>query len=307
MIARFLMDLVPIRELTLSIDRTNWQINGQNINILCLCVYYKGCGLPILFELLEKRGNSNQTERIDLLTRFVDLFGAHRIHCVIGYREFIGEKWYDYLITNQIGFYLRLPKSHKIMTPSGEEKRIDELVDSYPAGREWWLHKIQIKTIEVNIGFKKLLQDGKNRKEDDYLAIITNQKGSKALYQYRKRWSIETFFQSIKKRGFDIEATHLDQIARIQKLFALVALAFSFCVALGWYQHSKVKAISVKNHGYKQNSFFRKGMDTFEEAFERIHTDLDFILKKIQSIIDFATKNIFGLNLNRVKIEIKPT
>jgi hypothetical protein len=200
---------------------------------------------------------------------------------------------------------LRLPKSHKIITPSGEEKRIDELVDGYPAGRESWLQNIKINSIEVNIGFKKLLKDGKNRKEEDYLAIITNQKGSKALFQYQKRWSIETFFQSIKKRGFDIEATHLNQIDRIKKLFALVALAFSFCVALGWYQHSKVKAIPLKNHGYKQNSFFRKGMDTFEKAFERIHTDMDYILKKIQYIIDFATQNIYVLNLNRIKIEIK--
>lgn len=305
MMSRLLMSLVPIRELTLSIDRTNWQINGQNINILCLCVYYKGCGLPILFELLDKRGNSNQVERIDLLTQFVDLFGMHRIHCVIGDREFIGEKWYHYLITNQIGFYLRLPKSHKIITPSGEEKRIDELVDGYPAGTEAWLSNVKINTIDVNIGFKKLLKDGKNRKEDDYLAIITNQKGSKALFQYQKRWSIETFFQSIKKRGFDIEATHLNQIDRIKKLFALVAFAFSLCVALGWHQHSKVKAIPVKNHGYKQNSFFRKGMDTFEDAFERIHTDIDFILKKIQYIIDFATKNIYVLNLNQIKTEFK--
>jgi Transposase DDE domain len=303
MMARLLMSLVPIRELTLSIDRTNWQINGQNINILCLCVYYKGCGLPILFELLDKPGNSNQLERIDLLTQFVDLFGVHRIECVIGDREFIGEKWYQYLITNQIGFYLRLPKSHKVITPSGDEKRMDALIDSYPSGAEHWLNQIQLNHHFLNLGFKKLLKDGKNRKEDDYLAILTNQKGYKALRMYQKRWSIETFFQSIKRRGFDIEATHLTQIDRIKKLFALVALAFSFCVTLGWYQHSKVKSIPLKNHGYKQNSFFRNGVDSFENAFERIATSLDFILTKIQIIIDFAAKNIQVLKLNRIPLE----
>ncbi|NBB31902.1 transposase [Cellulophaga sp. BC115SP] len=34
---------------------------------------------------------------------------------------------------------------------------------------------------------------------------------------YRKRWSIETVFQSFKGREFNLESTHLQSIAKLKK------------------------------------------------------------------------------------------
>ncbi len=45
-----------------------------------------------MFQMLEKRGNSNQEERIDLLERFVKLFGHKCIRSLTADREFIGKK-----------------------------------------------------------------------------------------------------------------------------------------------------------------------------------------------------------------------
>jgi hypothetical protein len=145
--------------------------------------------------MLDKRGNSNHLERIDLLTQFVELVGIKRMGCIIGDREFIGEKWYNYLISNDISFYLRLPKSHKVII-NNVESRIDTLVNSYIPEQDHWLNDIFLGKIKLNIGFRKLLSGRQGRKKDDYLAVITNEKGSKALKEYKKRWSIETFFQS---------------------------------------------------------------------------------------------------------------
>jgi hypothetical protein len=57
--------------------------------------------------------------------------------------------------------------------------------------------------------------------------------------------SIEVFFQSIKKRGFDIEATHLTDAIRIRKLFALVAIAFLICFVVG-LEKDKIQAITTQ-------------------------------------------------------------
>ena len=40
-----------------------------------LGVVYKGVAFPLLFTMLNKRGNSNSQERIDLVNRFIKLFG----------------------------------------------------------------------------------------------------------------------------------------------------------------------------------------------------------------------------------------
>ena len=69
-IAIILMSFIPNRKLTLCIDRTNWQFGEHDYNILTLTIYHQGIGVPILFELLDKKGNSNQEERIDLLELF---------------------------------------------------------------------------------------------------------------------------------------------------------------------------------------------------------------------------------------------
>ena len=72
---------------------------------------------------------------------------------------------------------------------------------------------------------------------------------------------IETFFQNLKGRGFDLESTHLRSLEKLSKLIALVSLAYVFCINVGLYYHQKVQPIKIKNHGYKANSFARYGLN----------------------------------------------
>ena len=111
-LARLIMSWLPPGKLTLCLDRTNWKFAQMDINILALTAAYRGVGVPIFFSLLAKKGNSSTAERLDLLQRFVDCFGAERIACLIADREFIGEQWYAFLMAAQIPFFIRLPKHH---------------------------------------------------------------------------------------------------------------------------------------------------------------------------------------------------
>jgi len=51
----------------LALDRTNWKFGDKNINILVLGVVYQGVAFPVLFTMMNKRGNSSTAERIDLM------------------------------------------------------------------------------------------------------------------------------------------------------------------------------------------------------------------------------------------------
>lgn len=48
----------------LTMDRTNWKWGKSDIDILTLAIAYKGIAIPIYWELLDKRGNSDTQERI---------------------------------------------------------------------------------------------------------------------------------------------------------------------------------------------------------------------------------------------------
>jgi hypothetical protein len=72
-VAKLIFSLLPEKDnLVLSMDRTNWKFGDKNINILMLGVSYKNVAFPILFTMLDKKGNSNTSERIALVQDFID-------------------------------------------------------------------------------------------------------------------------------------------------------------------------------------------------------------------------------------------
>ena len=58
--------------------------------------------------MLNKRGISSTRERISLLQRFIVIFGAKNIAGLLADREFIGEKWFNWLGKNGINFHIRI-------------------------------------------------------------------------------------------------------------------------------------------------------------------------------------------------------
>lgn len=247
---------LPQIKLTLVLDRTNWKFGQQNINILALTAYYKGIGMPLMFELLDKQGNSTQLERIDLLTRFIAMFGQHRIGAVIADREFIGQVWFKWLIDNDIPFYIRIREKVKIEL-GGLIYQIPQLVLNR---KNRAIYGCKINDLALNVA----IRSGTRQNPDGYFIIATNRSAKKALQIYKQRWSIEVFFQAIKSRGFNLERTHLTDLQRIKKLLALLSLAFGLCVQCGRWRNEYRNAPKQKNHGYPSNSVFRHGLDLIQ-------------------------------------------
>lgn len=65
--------LLPIKNnLVLVLDRTNWKFGRKNINILMLGISYENVAFPLMFKMLDKRGNSDTQERIDLVKQYIE-------------------------------------------------------------------------------------------------------------------------------------------------------------------------------------------------------------------------------------------
>ena len=76
LISCFIFNILPEQQnLVLVLDRTNWKFGSSNINILMLGICYKNMAIPIMFKMLDKRGNSHTLERIELMNQFVHWFG----------------------------------------------------------------------------------------------------------------------------------------------------------------------------------------------------------------------------------------
>lgn len=69
-IAKLILKLIPVKgHYDLAMDRTNWKYSDTNINILTLGIIYNGMAFPVVYTMMDKRGNSNTQERIDLVNR----------------------------------------------------------------------------------------------------------------------------------------------------------------------------------------------------------------------------------------------
>ena len=94
--------------LYLSMDRTNWRWGKKDINILMLSIVYKGIAIPLFWDLLPKKGNSNTAERIKIIDRFIKQFGKTMIAGLLSDREFVGDDWFNWLLTEGIPFCIRI-------------------------------------------------------------------------------------------------------------------------------------------------------------------------------------------------------
>ena len=70
LIAKLILKLIPVKgPYSQSMDRTNWKFSTTNINILTLGIIYEGMAFPIVFKMMDKHGNSNTEERMELVQR----------------------------------------------------------------------------------------------------------------------------------------------------------------------------------------------------------------------------------------------
>jgi hypothetical protein len=108
--ARVVVDLLGVAgtPCVLAIDRTNWDFGKTTINILMIALAWNGMGIPLLWTLLPTAGNSNMSERTELLDRLRAAFPDLKIAALMGDREFIGDAWMAYLQRERVPFILRL-------------------------------------------------------------------------------------------------------------------------------------------------------------------------------------------------------
>jgi hypothetical protein len=240
----------------LAMDRTNWNFGRSTINFLMISVEWNGIGIPLIWVLLPKQGNSSTAERIALFDRLASIFPGMRIAALTGDREFIGDEWMAALVERKVPFDLRLRENQYVQRENHAEMTIATIAQRLKPGQKLILKDpcrlgrgTQAPAVRLVI---LRLASG------ELLSIATSANPHKTLARYRARWRIECLFANLKSKGFDLEATHLTQLAKLATLMALLALAVALAAKSGIAANRR-KAIPVKKHGRRAQSFFALG------------------------------------------------
>jgi len=280
----------------MAMDRSNWKIGKVNINVLFVGLLLpNGVFIPIIWEQLDKRGNSNEGERISLMERFSKVWINHTgIHItLLADREFIGLKWIKFLLGIGWSLVIRLRYQDYlgyVATALGKTiYKTERLIERKVRQNDFFQVCIEIDgkqlyyTVFKNTGKRK----GKKTKGDQYVILLSDFSDIKLISEsYRKRWGIEVFFYHCKTKGFNLEDLNLTNLKKAQLMMGLVAVAYVLCILHGLHCQRTQKTYFLK-YGSKLSqsiSLFRKGYDNLKNIVHTLVELIQFILKKLRPI-----------------------
>lgn len=245
-VARFVLLLLPdLKQREFIIDRTNWKLGSQDVNILVLAVTWRGVAIPLLFEFLDHSGNSNAATRLVTLQDALEILDCQDILSLYGDREFIGQDWVDGLIDRGIPVTIRL--------------RHTTMIDGLPSSE--WLSDLQPRTVGVLLDDVEVFGAPMNvaatfTADGEMLLVASNAlPAHKILKAYRKRWKIECLFRALKSKGFQLENTHMTLHDHLERLLCVLILAYVWCILVGLQQE-----IRIKSHGRRAWSVVTLGL-----------------------------------------------
>jgi hypothetical protein len=263
---KFVLKMLPEKQkFYLVMDRTNWKFGLRPINMLMLGIIYKKHCFPFCWEFLDKEGSSSTEERKALLGKAISILGKDRVLGLFCDREFIGIRWFKYLIDQQIEFHIRVPKQLKLGSILAKNRKTINWLFRY------WKDNVKVdypKQVEI-FGYKVWVSAMKSDK--GYCVVVSNRDNINSLEKYQLRWTIESMFGAFKSRGFKFEDTHMKDLGKIKKLIALVSIAYIWCILVGLWISESIK-IRIATHGRREKSIFRVGFDFLTTFIKKLLT-----------------------------------
>ena len=98
--------------------------------------------------------------------------------------------------------------------------------------------------------------------EDEPWFLISDQAGKRNIINlYGLRMWTEEMYGDLKGHGFDLEATHLDDVNRISRLVLTVCLVFTWLIILGAWVVKRGLRHLIDHKSRRDKSYFRLGWD----------------------------------------------
>jgi hypothetical protein len=225
-VSELLAHLAAIRELVFVIDGSEV---GQGCITLMISLIYQKRALPITWLVVKgRKGHLSEAIHLDLLAQLQAILPQNCRMVFLGDGEFDGIALQAALQTQNWRYVCRTAKN-TILYEDGRQFSVNELclqVDDQVWIPQVWFTKVGYGPVSVlaqwECGFAHPLY------------LVTNfELPDEALYWYKKRFQIETFFSDEKSRGFFLHKSHLADPQRLSNLMIAACLAYLWIVYLG--------------------------------------------------------------------------
>ncbi|MGL6341674.1 MAG: IS4 family transposase [Waterburya sp.] len=226
--------------LHLAIDRTRW----QSINILVISWIYNRRAIPLYFELLEKKGNSNLSEQTESIAHVISKFKKYKM-VFLGDREFCSVDLASWLREKKVYFCLRLKKNNFVELESEIWCQLQQL--GLKPGISFDLRGVKMTKTKQVAGFDLAAKWQKRRDgltpEEGWFILTNLGSLESAITAYKKRFGIEEMFRDFKKGGYNLEGTKVTG-DRLISLLILISIAYTVSTFSG----QKIKSTGIQKY-----------------------------------------------------------
>ena len=295
--------LVELDLTYLIMDRSNWKRGAKNINLLTIGSLVHQVFIPFNWVQLNRDGNSNLADRKTLIEGLINLLQTAgktvQGSILLADREFIGQQWFEFLLSHQLSFVIRLKEKmyFELKTITGTRKTSLRYFHKYI--ERYGIYSIPMSLAGITYTFV-MIKNPKYDPREPYIYFISDLKDAPAIANhYLKRWKIECCFKNLKSNGFNVEDINLKSDKKIELMMGILTLIYLIAIREGLIRH-RLKPIPVKKYKngktYLSLSVFRSGLAAIQCSFNGIYPLMTYIEDNIK------LSNHLNLNLIVSKI-----
>ena len=238
---------------------------GFNHRLLTIGVAFKKRVLPLAWSVERgEKGHTSQGTQIGLFRYVARLLPKSTNVWVLGDTEFQSLALLRWIRKQGWNFVMRV-RGHVKVRGSGQSwVKINEL--AIQEGQTRYMGWVRV-TQEHDAGWYWLILHWEEG-EDEPWYLLSNRSGKRRLINYyRRRMWTEELYADVKGHGFDLEATHLKDSERINRLVLAVFIAFVWLITLGSWVVKRGYRHYIDHKSRRDKSYFRLGWDWVARCF----------------------------------------
>jgi hypothetical protein len=239
---------------------------GFDYRMLTVAIAYRKRALPLAWSIHRgRKGHIQAQEQIALLRYVHSLLRTRRRApvWVLGDSGFQSVRFLRWLRQRGWQFVVRVTGQVCVSTAGQPWRRLADL-DLKP-GETRVLGWVRL-TQQHNYGWLYLVAHWAHGHDEPWYLVTTQPNPRQALRYYAVRMWTEEMYGDMKGHGFDLEATHLRDTARLSRLLLAVCWVYVWFLTLGsWVVKNGLRArLDVKSR--RDKSYFRLGWDWIDDC-----------------------------------------
>lgn len=265
-VAHRLLQPYSSRQVRLVIDCTKL---GFRYRLMVVGIAYRRRTLPLAWSVHRgRKGHTTADEQIALFRQVQQLLPADSEVWVMADTGFQWVELLCWLRRQGWHFVIRQQGRIKVCWPGQAWVKLNT-IDLAPGQTKviGWVRLTQ----KHGVGWFWLLLHWK-KGEDEPWYLVSDKPGRREhIQRYKIRMWMEEMFGDMKGHGFDLEATHLDDLQRLSRLVFAVCFAFSWLISLGSWVVKNGYRHFIDHKSRRDKSYFRIGWDWAERCIRLDH------------------------------------